>query len=97
MINRILFTTTIIRVHLGLPHMTLKLSFSFVGMIGSCIGIFILAALYEGLKVLREILKRKYSYVVSVDLSETKTYGTGPGQTVITEARGQVPRLVSCL
>ncbi|XP_068694829.1 high affinity copper uptake protein 1-like [Montipora foliosa] len=66
------------------------------GMIGSCIGIFILAALYEGLKVLREILKRKYSYVVSVDLSETKTYGTGPGQTVITESRGQIPRSKLC-
>ena len=62
-------------------------------MIASCIAIFILAALYEGLKVLREILKRRYSYVVSVDLTETKTYGTGPGQTtVITESKGQLPR-----
>ena len=60
-------------------------------------GIFVLAALYEGLKVLREVLKRRYSYVVSVDLSETKTYGTGPtGQTaVITESKGQLPRLDS--
>ena len=35
--------------------------------------------------------------MVSVDLSETKTYGAGPGQTtVITESKGQLPRLDSC-
>ena len=34
--------------------------------------------------------------MVSVDLTETKTYGTGPGQTaVITESKGQLPRLDS--
>ena len=55
---------------------------------------FVLAALYEGLKVLREILKRRYSYVVSVDLTETKVYGTGPNQTtVVTESKGELPRL----
>ena len=75
----------------------LKVLFS-AGIVASCIGIFILAALYEGLKVLREILKRRYSYVVSVDLSETKTYGTGPGQTtVITESKGHLPRLDYCV
>lgn len=59
--------------------MILKLSFFFVGMIGFCIGIFILVVLYEGFKVLREVLKRKYSYVVSVDLLEIKIYGIGLG------------------
>ena len=62
-------------------------------MVFSCLGIFVLAALYEGLKVLREILRRKYSYVVSVDLTETKVYGAGPTQTaVVTESKGQLPR-----
>ena len=38
-------------------------------------------------------MKRRYSYLVSVDLSETKTYGIGPSQTtVVTESRGQSPR-----
>lgn len=32
--------------------------------------------------------------MVSVDLTETKVYGTGPGQTaVVTESKGQLPRL----
>lgn len=63
------------------------------GIVASCFGIFILAALYEGLKVFREVMKRRYSYLVSVDLSETKTYGIGPSQTtVVTESRGQSPR-----
>ena len=63
------------------------------GIVGSCFAIFVIAALYEGLKVLREILKRRYSYIVSVDLSETKTYGLGPSQTtVVTESKGQSPR-----
>lgn len=67
------------------------------GIIGSCVAIFILAALYEGLKVLREVLKRRYSYVVSVDMTETKTYGTGPGQTtVITESKGHLPSSRLC-
>ena len=62
-------------------------------MVFSCLGIFVLAALYEGLKVLREVLKRKYSYVVSVDLAETKVYDTGPTQTtVVTESKGKIPR-----
>lgn len=68
-------------------------NFSLIGMVASCIGIFILAALYEGLKVSREILKRKYSYAVSVDMSGSKTYSNG--QTVITESRGKQPRLVN--
>ena len=68
-------------------------NFSLIGMVASCIGIFILAALYEGLKVSREILKRKYSYAVSVDMSGSKTYSNG--QTVITESRGKPPRLVN--
>lgn len=67
--------------------------FSSIGMVASCIGIFILAALYEGLKVSREILKRNYSYVVSVDIPGSKTYSNG--QTVITESRGKTPRLVN--
>lgn len=62
-------------------------------LVFSCLAIFVLAALYEGLKVLREILRRRYSYVVSVDLTETKVYGTGPSQTaVVTESKGQMPR-----
>lgn len=66
-------------------------------MVFSCLGIFVLAALYEGLKVLREILKRRYSYVVSVDLTETKVYGTGPNQTtVVTESKGNLPRSRIC-
>lgn len=64
------------------------------GMVASCIGIFILAALYEGLKVSREILKRNYSYVVSVDIPGSKTYSNG--QTVITESRGKTPRSRLC-
>lgn len=64
------------------------------GMVASCIGIFILAALYEGLKISREILKRKYSYVVSVDMPGSKTYSNG--QTVITESRGKPPRSRLC-
>lgn len=67
------------------------------GIVASCFAVFVIAALYEGLKVGREILKRRYSYVVSVDLTETKTYGTGPGQTaVITESKGQLPRSRLC-
>lgn len=66
-------------------------------MVFSCLGIFVLAAFYEGLKVLREVLKRKYSYVVSVDLAETKVYGTGPTQTtVVTESKGKIPRSRIC-
>lgn len=70
-----------------------KWDFFSIGMFASCIGIFLLAALYEGLKVYREILKRKYSYVVSVDMPGSKTYSNG--QTVITESRGTTPRLVN--
>ena len=67
----------------------------FVELVFSCVAIFVLAALYEGLKVLREMLKRRYSYVVSVDLSETKVYGTGPNQTaVVTESKGELPRYI---
>lgn len=66
-------------------------------LVFSCVAIFVLAALYEGLKVLREVLKRRYSYVMSVDLTETKVYGTGPNQTaVITESKGQLPRSRIC-
>lgn len=65
----------------------------FLELVFSCVAIFVLAALYEGLKVLREVLKRRYSYLVSVDLTETKVYGTGPNQTaVVTESKGQLPR-----
>lgn len=32
--------------------------------------------------------------MVSVDLTETKVYGTGPNQTtVVTESKGELPRL----
>ncbi|XP_020626924.1 high affinity copper uptake protein 1-like [Orbicella faveolata] len=66
-------------------------------LVFSCVAIFVLAALYEGLKVLREVLKRRYSYVVSVDLTETKVYGTGPNQTtVVTESKGELPRSRIC-
>lgn len=67
----------------------------FIELVFSCIAIFVLAALYEGLKVLREVLKRRYSYVVSVDFTETKVYGTGPNQTaVVTESKGELPRYI---
>ena len=70
----------------------------FLELVFSCVAIFVLAALYEGLKVLREVLKRRYSYVVSVDLSETKMYGTGPNQTaVITESKGEIPRYINLI
>ena len=70
----------------------------FLELVFSCVAIFVLAALYEGLKVLREVLKRRYSYVVSVDLSETKVYGTGPNQTaVITESKGEIPRYINLI
>ena len=63
------------------------------GLIGSCVAIFVLAVLYEGLKVLRETLRRRYSYVVTVDFTDTKVYGSGPTQTtVVTESKGNIPR-----
>ncbi|EDO27532.1 predicted protein [Nematostella vectensis] len=66
------------------------------GMIGSCIAVFILAVLYEGLKVSREMLKRKYGYVMSVDM-DTKVYGSNQNQTVtVTETRGHIPRSKIC-
>ena len=64
----------------------------FLGLVGSCIGIFVLAALYEGLKVFREFLKRRYGGVVSLNF-DTKVYGPGNSQTaIITETKGSLPR-----
>ena len=45
------------------PYSYLSVSFQ-SGMLGSCIAIFILASLYEGLKVLREYLLRRSNMMV---------------------------------
>ncbi|KAK3732241.1 hypothetical protein QZH41_010586 [Actinostola sp. cb2023] len=67
------------------------------GMVGSCIAVFIFAALYEGLKVLRETLKRKYGYVVSIDLDKTQYAQNGTGQSVtVTETPGRIPKSKIC-
>ncbi|KXJ18899.1 hypothetical protein AC249_AIPGENE20165 [Exaiptasia diaphana] len=66
-----------------------------LGLIGSCIAVFVLAALYEGLKVTREILKRKYGYVVSIDLDKSTHYaknGTTGQSVTVTETAGQIPK-----
>ncbi|XP_028512656.1 high affinity copper uptake protein 1 isoform X2 [Exaiptasia diaphana] len=69
------------------------------GLIGSCIAVFVLAALYEGLKVTREILKRKYGYVVSIDLDKSTHYaknGTTGQSVTVTETAGQIPKSKIC-
>jgi len=40
------------------------MGYGFLGMLGSCIAIFILASLYEGLKVAREYLLRRSNAMV---------------------------------
>ncbi|XP_070581748.1 high affinity copper uptake protein 1-like [Ptychodera flava] len=54
-------------------------------LVGSCIAIFFLAMLYEGLKVLRESLLRKS--IVNVRYSSTPV-GKGSGETVLMETHG---------
>ena len=62
-------------------------------MVGSCIAIFVFAALYEGLKVFRDYLKRRYGGVVSLDLETKVYYAPGAKQTtVITESKEEIPR-----
>ncbi|XP_031569689.1 high affinity copper uptake protein 1-like [Actinia tenebrosa] len=66
------------------------------GLVGSCIAMFILAALYEGLKVSRELLKRKYGYVVSIDLGKNVYEQNGRGSVTVTETTAEIPRSKMC-
>jgi len=59
------------------------------GMFGSCVAVFILASLYEGLKVLREILLRRS--MVSVRYNTVPVGNRGEnGNTLITETHKSV-------
>jgi copper transporter 1 len=63
------------------------------GIVGSCFAVFFLAALYEGLKVCRELLQRKYGFVVSIDLDKSVYKQNGAGQSVtVTETKTEIPR-----
>ncbi|XP_023932976.1 high affinity copper uptake protein 1 isoform X2 [Lingula anatina] len=60
-------------------------------MVGSCIGIFILAALYEGLKVLREHLLRKHNV-----MTRARSYNSAYTDAMVTETHATVqPRMCS--
>lgn len=64
------------------------------GMVGSCFAVFVMAALYEGLKVLREYLLRKFNvHIRQGTRSYNSAYST---DTMITETFNTVsPRLCS--
>ena len=55
-------------------------------MLGSCIAVFVMATLYEGLKVSRELLLRRatsHQYTVSVPVSDETQAMTGKPQHTI--------------
>lgn len=60
------------------------------GMFGSCVAVFIMAALYEGLKVLREILLRKSMVSVRYNTVPVGTRGENSNGTLITETHKSV-------
>ena len=63
----------------------------FTGMFGSCVAVFIMAALYEGLKVLREILLRKSMVSVRYNTVPVgNTRGENGNGTLITETHKSV-------
>ncbi|CAD5119958.1 DgyrCDS8542 [Dimorphilus gyrociliatus] len=54
---------------------------SWQGMLGSCAVIFIIAALYEGLKVFREMLLRRSSVSVRYNTMPVPSQGNGANET----------------
>ena len=62
---------------------------SLLGMLGSCIAVFVMAALYEGLKVLREHLLRRSRVMVRYNSMPVPT-SPDNAETMITETHKTV-------
>ena len=62
---------------------------SLLGMLGSCVAVFVMAALYEGLKVLREHLLRRSHVMVRYNSMPVPT-SPDNAETMITETHKTV-------